>query len=103
MRRRPDDESFDRFVREHEPRLRRALVAAYGPERGSEAVAEAMAYAWERWDRVQTMDNPAGFLYRVGQSRTRRLGRRPVRFPAVASPVALPWVEPGLPHALEAL
>jgi RNA polymerase sigma-70 factor (ECF subfamily) len=104
MRRPPDDESFDRFVREHEPRLRRALVAAYGPERGSEAVAEGAAYAWERWDRVRAMENPAGFLYRVGQSRTRRLARRGVRFPTSASLTPeLPWVEPGLPGALASL
>ncbi len=102
MRKRPDDESFDRFVREHEPRLRRAFTAAYGPERGTEAVAEALAYAWERWDRVRAMENPAGFLYRVGQSRTRRMARRPVRFPATAA-VELPWVEPALPGALESL
>jgi DNA-directed RNA polymerase specialized sigma24 family protein len=101
-RRPPDDESFDRFVRVHEPRLRRALVAAYGPERGVEAVAEALAYAWERWDRVRTMDNPAGYLYRVGQSRTRRFARRPVRFPA-GETVGVPWIEPGLPGALEDL
>jgi DNA-directed RNA polymerase specialized sigma subunit len=52
-------------------RLQRAFVAAYGPERGAEAVAEALGYAWEHWRRVRRMDNPMGYLYRVGQSRTR--------------------------------
>lgn len=62
---------FEGFVRDSEPRLRRALVAAYGPERGREAAAEALAWAWEHWVRVRTMDRPIGYLYRVGQSRTR--------------------------------
>lgn len=61
------------------PRLRRALVAAYGSERGRDAVAEALAFAWERWPEVETMTNAASYLYRVGQSRTR--GRKvPVVF-----------------------
>ena len=40
-------EAFETFFAETEPRLRRALVAAYGPERGRDAAAEALAYAWE--------------------------------------------------------
>jgi len=38
---------FEGFVRESEPRLRRALVAAYGFEEGRDATAEALAYGWE--------------------------------------------------------
>jgi len=34
-------------VTEHECRLRRAFVAAYGGERGREATAESLAFAWE--------------------------------------------------------
>jgi len=59
------------------PRLARALVAAYGPERGQEAVAEALADAWEHFEDVRVMPNPAGYVYRVGQSRSRPR-RRPV-------------------------
>ena len=29
-----------------EPRLRHALMAQYGPDRGHEAAAEALAFAW---------------------------------------------------------
>ena len=36
---------FEAFVRSAEPRLRRALVAAYGFEDGRDAAAEALAYA----------------------------------------------------------
>lgn len=102
-RRQPDDEAFDAFVRMHEPDLRRAFVAGYGVERGSEATAEALAYAWERWDRVQPMENAVGYLFRVGQSRTRRMARRAPRFPSAGATPELPWVEPGLPAALSAL
>jgi len=66
------------FMREAEPRLRRAFIAAYGVDRGREAVAEALAYAWENWDRLQSVQNRAGYLYRVGQSRTRRFRTRPL-------------------------
>jgi len=42
--------------------------------------AEALAYAWENWDRLSSMKNPVGYLYRVGQSRARRgIGIRPDR------------------------
>lgn len=92
--------AFDAFCAEHEPRLRRAFAAAYGADRGADATAEAMAWAWEHWADVQSMTNPAGYLYRVGQSRTRP--RRTAAFPPVES-VGVPWVEPGLPAALAAL
>jgi DNA-directed RNA polymerase specialized sigma24 family protein len=92
---------FEALVADVRPRLARAFVAAYGPERGQEALAEALAYAWEHATAVQAMTNPAGYLYRVGQSRTRpRLA--PPTFPAPAD-VGVPWVEPGLPAALAGL
>jgi DNA-directed RNA polymerase specialized sigma24 family protein len=48
------------------------------------------------------MDNPAGYLYRVGQSKARRsLGRsRRVVLPPVLPAEESAWVEPGLPEAL---
>ena len=52
--------------------LRRALVARHGLERGCEAAAEAIAWAWEHRDELPHMDNPLGYLYRVGQSSLRR-------------------------------
>ncbi len=94
--------SFTDFVEEVEPRLRRGLALAFGIERGSEATAEALAYAWEHWDRVADMENPAGYLYKVGRSRARpRKAPRPT-FPPVPGSSA-PWVEPGLPDALSRL
>ncbi len=87
---------FETFVREVRPRLLRALAGSRGQDAG-EAVAEALAYAWEHWERVTAMDNPAGYLYRVGQSRTR--ARRTPRLPAPAE-IGVPDVEPGLIPAL---
>jgi DNA-directed RNA polymerase specialized sigma24 family protein len=52
-------------------RVRRALVAFYGVEIGTEAAAEAMVVAWQRWPEVEHMENPGGFLFRVGQSKAR--------------------------------
>lgn len=94
-------EGFTEFFAIAEPRLRRAFVAAYGVDRGREAAAEALAYAWEHWERMSEMDNPVGYLYRVGQSRSRPRNEGQT-FPPVTAP-ASPWVEPELPSALEQL
>jgi DNA-directed RNA polymerase specialized sigma24 family protein len=101
----PDEtkaDSFTEFVVETETRLRNALSAAFGPERGREGAAEALAYGWEHWDRISMMSNPAGYLYRVGRDHARRM--RPRRVP-VTQTVEHPdwWVEPGLPAALARL
>ncbi|MDH5371364.1 MAG: sigma-70 family RNA polymerase sigma factor [Acidimicrobiia bacterium] len=80
--------------------LRRAMIATYGIERGTEAAAEALAYGWENWGRLSAMDNPAGYLYKVGRSRAIDVLRRPrVLFPAIPQS-GLPHVEPALPAAL---
>ena len=101
----PDElrvEAFTDFVKEIEPRLRRALAVAFGIELGADATADALAYGWENWDRIKDMENPAGYLYQVGRSRARR--RKPPRpsFPAMPAEHS-PWVEPGLPEALSRL
>jgi DNA-directed RNA polymerase specialized sigma24 family protein len=95
-----DDGRFEEFFERSEPLLRRALVAAYGTERGREAAAEALAYAWQHWPRVQRMSNPTGYLYRVGQSRTRSK-KVPALFLQVEDPDQL--FEPGLAPALNEL
>lgn len=96
-----DRRAFTAFVEEVEPRLRRALVALRGREAGRDATAEALAWAWSHWAEVRTMANPAGYLYRVGSSRSRPRRVRPL-LPA-ATPVDLPGVEPGLGPALARL
>ncbi len=96
-----DEQAFVRFVKETEPKLSYALAAAYGPEVGAEATSEALVYAWEHWDKLSRMDNPAGYLYRVGQSKSRRFRRPKVGFPERTHHDRR--FEPGLPAALESL
>ena len=92
--------AFRVFVTQAEPRLRRALIAAYGYERGHEAAAEALAYAWENWARMGEIENLTGYLFRVGQSRTRRR-KTPVLFDR--PPVQDPLFDPRLSTALASL
>jgi RNA polymerase sigma factor (sigma-70 family) len=93
---------FETFVLKTEPKLRRALVAAYGFDDGRDATAEALAYAWEHWDRLTDIKNLPGYLFRVGQTRGRRR-RQPVVFAVAESDCAEALFEPGLPAALAAL
>lgn len=95
-------DSFTSFVEQVGPRLTQALVASLGGEVGREMAAEAIAYGWENWDRVGRMENPAGYLYRVGRNRGRRL-RRPLLLPDPVPVRSEPLVEPALPAALARL
>ena len=104
----PSDElqkdSFSEFVRSAESRLSAALSASLGSERGREATADALAYGWENWDRVERMANPAGYLYTVGRDRGRRAIRKTKRVVLMpVDPSSTPWVEPHLPAALATL
>lgn len=96
------EREFASFVEETEPRLLRALVGAYGSEVGREATRDALSYAWEHWGRVSTLDNPVGYLYRVGQSRSRSYLRERAWFPEVPDS-GLPDIDPLLPSALRQL
>ena len=97
------DREFTRFVKEGEPRLSYAFYAAYGPEVGNDVTADVLAWAWEHWAKVEKMDNPAGYLYRVGQSKARRYHRPPLLFPRARPDDHTPEFEPNLPAALEEL
>jgi RNA polymerase sigma-70 factor (ECF subfamily) len=95
--------SFEAFFDFASPRLRRAFAAAYGTERGGEAAAEALGYAWEHWSRVRRMENPVGYLYRVGQSRTRPRRHRTTPVIWAGATADAPDIEPGLAPALRDL
>lgn len=86
-------EDFEDFALAAGQRLRRAYIPTYGIDRAAEATAEALAWAWEHRDRLAGMANPVGYLFRVGQSRTRP--RTPVVLPAPAD-LGVPDVEPRL-------
>ena len=90
-------------------RLRPAFLARYGLQIGSEVTAETMAWACEHADELAAMSNPAGYLFRVGQSRSRRYvrwQREHLDLPAertAAANTSAPWTEPQLPAALAGL
>lgn len=70
-------DEFEKFMRASEERLRIALTASFGAPDGRTAAVDALSWAWEHWDRVKEMSNPAGYLYRVGQTSARRIRPRP--------------------------
>ncbi len=104
--------AFSDFIEQNQVRIRAGLIAAYGPEIGIEAASDAMAYGWENWDRLSTMANPSGYLFRVGQTSARAALTRSSRqsgplgqltklpIPLVSE---LPEFEPGLIPALDKL
>lgn len=98
-------EGFESFVATHERPLRQALTAACGAGDGREAAAEALAYAWEHWDRVRAMANPAGYLFVVGRDRHRRHTRHraPVAVFDLGADQSDPWCEPALGDQLARL
>ena len=96
-----DVDAFTEFVEQAEPRLRISLMAAFGGERGREATAEALAYAWENWERVGVLEFPVAYLFRVGRSRTRR--RKRLLFWRDEDHIDPQLVEPALGAALDSL
>jgi DNA-directed RNA polymerase specialized sigma24 family protein len=98
----PDVDSFTQFAAANEAKLRHALIAACGGERGREMAVEALTYGWEHWERLEKMDNPVGYLYVVGRNLNRRHRRPGPVF--IETPLdRTPDIEPTLPGALERL
>lgn len=84
---------FDVFFERAQPRLQRALTAAYGIADGRAVTVDALSWAWENWDRLQSMANPIGYLFRVGQSSIHAYTSRPT--PITGS--ALAWTTDAIP------
>lgn len=62
----PEVDGFEAFYRAHVDRVYRALaVTLRRDDLAREAVDEAMARAYARWHVVGTLDNPAGWVFRV--------------------------------------
>ena len=71
---------FEEFYREQRAPIGRALALTLrDTQLASEAVDEAMARAYQRWARVQALDNPGGWVYRVGLNWSRSILRRALR------------------------
>ncbi len=82
---------FEEFFRAEYRGLVRAFYLLTADQAEAEELAqEAMARAYERWDRVQTMESPTGYIYRVGvnvnRQRLRHLAVRARRLLAIADP-----------------
>jgi RNA polymerase sigma-70 factor (ECF subfamily) len=69
--------SFERFFEEEAESLSRALAVIAGSRAEAEDLAqEAFTRLLERWDRVATLDDPRGYLYRTALNLLRSQRRR---------------------------
>jgi RNA polymerase sigma-70 factor (ECF subfamily) len=98
-----DSAQFEDFFARSERPLRFALSARFGFDVGREAAAEAMAYAWEHWGRISGMDNPAGYVYRVGARHGRKMSTPTRGVGFEIADTAWPSIEPALGPALSEL
>ena len=74
---RPLFESF--YAAERGPVARALRMTLRDPQLADEATDEAMTRAFERWDSVSRLDNPGGWVYRVGLNWARSVLRRTLR------------------------
>lgn len=102
--------TFEAFYESTWERIARALAVTLGDvDLAGESVDEAMARAFQRWDRIARYDNPAGWVYRVGlnwgRSHQRRAVRRADRSGLEHHPVIdpVPVAEPAIDAALRGL
>ena len=100
---------FASFFADHQRPIASALALTLRDDLlASDATAEAMARAFQRWDDVGRYTNPAGWVYRVGlnwaRSRRRKWMREVFRSesPDREAPPT-PEVDPSLDRALAAL
>ncbi|MGZ8585037.1 MAG: RNA polymerase sigma factor [Actinomycetota bacterium] len=69
--------AFSDFFAERYRRLARACLLLTGnAAEGEDLAQEAMARVLERWDRVSTMDDPEGYLFRTALNLHRNSVRR---------------------------
>ena len=68
---------FDDFFREEHERLFKALYFVTGVRADAEELMQdAFLRLWERWDRIETIDDPTGYLFRVALNGFRMRRRR---------------------------
>src|SRR5438132_13306378 len=77
----PDDaRSFDAFFEEEaQPLFRRMCLVTGDRSEAEEIMQDAFLALFERWDRIQSLDDPVGYLYRTAFNRWKRLSRRASR------------------------
>jgi RNA polymerase sigma-70 factor (ECF subfamily) len=70
-------DAFEDWYRAEHARLVTLITAVVGDaDRGRDAVDDALARAYERWDRVSLMASPTAWTYRVALNVARRRARR---------------------------
>jgi RNA polymerase sigma-70 factor, ECF subfamily len=85
-----DAASFDAFFLEEHERLYGALYFITGDRRDAEdLMQDAFAKLWERWDRVGSMQDPTGYLFRVALNGFRMRRRHAV----VVAAKVIPGIE----------
>jgi RNA polymerase sigma factor (sigma-70 family) len=72
--------TFEAFFEAERARLLRALYVLTGnAQEAEEILQDAFLALWERWDQVEGMDEPVGYLYRTAWNRHRSRLRRVAR------------------------
>src|SRR4029453_1460200 len=64
------------FRAEYETLLRAIYLISGSRDEAEELAQDTFVKAYERWDRVGEMDNPAGYLYRTAVNKRRSVARR---------------------------
>ena len=68
---------FDAFVEEEHERLFKALYFVTGSREDAEDLSQdAFMKLWERWDTIEEIDDPTGYLFRVALNGFRMRRRR---------------------------
>jgi RNA polymerase sigma-70 factor, ECF subfamily len=68
---------FDEFVEDEHERLYKALYFVTGSREDAEDIAqEAFLKLWERWDDIDRIEDPTGYLFRVALNGFRMRRRR---------------------------
>ncbi len=73
----PRDQTFGDFFQSHQARLFKALWLITRNRHEAEEIAqEAFLRVWEKWPRVESMDDPVAYLYRTAMNVFRNRARR---------------------------
>ena len=95
---------FEGWYRESYPRLYAALrLIARSADDAADAVSDAYTKAFEQWDRVQEMENPTGWAFKVALHADRRRGRRRATERRVIAEVSTRPIAPTADAALSEL
>lgn len=66
----------DLFEAEHRRLFRALLLVTHDSAEAEDLMQDAFVRVWERWDRVATLDDPVGYLFRTAMNLHRSALRR---------------------------